>query len=96
MTFINSVGDNASYMYIVTVFIFLVEGGSNLDALKTAASSGNLDPLAVTSDMSLGRRRSSLEWYKNQLTFKLRVRDPLIAKQSECFQDLLKNLLQYV
>ncbi|XP_078358486.1 BTB/POZ domain-containing protein 16-like [Oculina patagonica] len=57
-------------------------GESNLDALKTAASSGNLDLSAVTSDMSVGRRRSSVEWYKNQLTFKLRIRDPLITKQT--------------
>ena len=61
----------------------MTEAESNLDALKTAASSGNIDPLAVTSDMSPGRRRSSVEWYKNQLTFKLRIRDPLITKQSE-------------
>lgn len=59
------------------------EGGTNLDALKTSASSANMDPSAVTSDMSVGRRQSSTsEWYKNQLTFKLRVRDPLITKQT--------------
>lgn len=70
--------------YLISfVFVFLIEGESNLDALKTAASSGNLDLSAVTSDMSVGRRRSSVEWYKNQLTFKLRIRDPLITKQSE-------------
>lgn len=68
---------------VFIVFVFLLEGESNLDALKTAASSGNLDPSAVASDMSVGRRRSSVEWYKNQLTFKLRIRDPLITKQSE-------------
>lgn len=55
---------------------------SNLDALKTAASSGNMDPLSLTCDMSIGRRRSSVEWHKNQLTFKLRIRDPLITKQT--------------
>ena len=70
-------------------FIFPDLGGSNLDALKTAASSGNLDPPAVASDTSLGRRRLSVEWYKNQLTFKLRIRDPLITKQSEYQQDQL-------
>ncbi|PFX30299.1 BTB/POZ domain-containing protein 16 [Stylophora pistillata] len=32
---------------------------SNLDALITAASLANMDPSAVTSDMSVGRRRSS-------------------------------------
>jgi len=42
-----------------------------------------MDPLAVTCDMSPARRRSSVEWYKNQLTFKLRIRDPLITKQSK-------------
>jgi len=66
----------------------LTEAESNLDALKTAASSGNIDPLAVTSDMSPGRRRSSVEWYKNQLTFKLRIRDPLITKQSEYYSPI--------
>ena len=65
------------------IFFSLIEAESNLDALKTAASSGNMHPLAVTCDMSPGRRRSSVEWYKNQLTFKLRIRDPLITKQSE-------------
>ncbi|CAH3142274.1 unnamed protein product [Pocillopora meandrina] len=55
---------------------------SNLDALKTAASSANMDPSAVTSDMSVGRSRYSSEWYKNQLTFTLRVRDQLITKQT--------------
>ena len=55
---------------------------TNLDALKTAASSGNMEPVTL---MSLGRSRSSSEWYKNQLTFKLRVKDPLITKQSEQF-----------
>ncbi|KAJ7336660.1 BTB POZ domain-containing protein 16 [Desmophyllum pertusum] len=57
-------------------------GGTNLDALKTAASCGNMEASAVASDMSLGRRRSSNDWYKNQLTFKLRIRDPLITKQT--------------
>lgn len=55
------------------------ETETNLDALKTAASSGNMEPVTL---MSLGRRRSSSEWYKNQLTFKLRVKDPLITKQT--------------
>ncbi|CAH3124409.1 unnamed protein product [Porites lobata] len=36
----------------------------------------------VMSDLSIGRRRSSSEWYKNQLTFRLRIKDPLITKQT--------------
>ena len=65
----------------LTLTILFTE--TNLDALKTAASSGNIDPIPVMSDMSIGRRRSSSEWYKNQLTFRLRIKDPLITKQSE-------------
>lgn len=67
----------------LTCISSLIVAESNLDALKTAASSGNMDPLSLTCDMSIGRRRSSVEWPKNQLTFKLRIRDPLITKQSE-------------
>ncbi|XP_029197706.2 BTB/POZ domain-containing protein 16-like [Acropora millepora] len=59
------------------------EIGSSLDALKTAASHGSMEPVAANlSQSSLGRRRSSIEWFKNKLTLKLRIKDPLITKQT--------------
>ena len=71
-------------MWLNCFLLILLFEGSNLDALKTAASCGSMEPVAInTSELSLGRRRSSSDWYKNQLTFKLRIRDPLITKQSK-------------
>ena len=52
--------------------------------MKTAASHGSMEPVAANlSQSSLGRRRSSIEWFKNKLTLKLRIKDPLITKQSK-------------
>lgn len=56
---------------------------SNLDALKTAASHGTMEPPVTNrSDSSLARGRSSYDLSKTQLTFRLRIRDPLITKQT--------------
>lgn len=79
----------ANLCLLITLAILFTE--TNLDALKTAASSGNIDPIPVMSDLSIGRRRSSSEWYKNQLTFRLRIKDPLITKQSEWCDNQFMN-----
>lgn len=83
----------ANLCLLVTLAVLFTE--TNLDALKTAASSGNIDPIPVMSDMSIGRRRSSSEWYKNQLTFRLRIKDPLITKQSEWCDNQTISSLSY-
>lgn len=83
----------ANLCLLITLAISFTE--TNLDALKTAASSGNIDPIPVMSDMSIGRRRSSGEWYKNQLTFRLRIKDPLITKQSEWCANQTMSSISY-
>ena len=80
------------------MFLFLLRQESNLDALKTAASHGTMEPPVTNrSDSSLARGRSSYDLSKTQLTFRLRIRDPLITKQSkQCLHHAERKAVYWV